>query len=302
MLIDCPSCSTSFRIAPEALGPTGRSVRCANCRTVWHASRETMRAEAVADPTPKAATSASKTVAEDDAGWGDAFREQTASSPKADRDTPRSSPAAEATPEVEAPPLAPVAPANPLPVSAVAAAQPKVSRMRAINSTIASAAQKTMRRRALPDHPRPSFRLSLPTVIVILGAALLSALFVGRDHVVRTVPDAASVYETVGLPVNLRGVDFREVRGSSETADGVVVLVVEGTLVNITSREIPLQRLRLAVRDAQGREIYTWTAAAPKAVLAPGESVAFRSRLASPPPDGRSIEVRFFNRRDAGGA
>ena len=31
---------------------------------------------------------------------------------------------------------------------------------------------------------------------------------------------------------------------------------------------------------------------------APGESLAFRSRLASPPPDAREVLVRFFNRRD----
>jgi hypothetical protein len=34
-------------------------------------------------------------------------------------------------------------------------------------------------------------------------------------------------------------------------------------------------------------------------VLGPFESLPFRTRLASPPADGRDIQVRFFTRRDA---
>ncbi|MWS31547.1 thioredoxin, partial [Escherichia coli] len=32
--------------------------------------------------------------------------------------------------------------------------------------------------------------------------------------------------------------------------------------------------------------------------LKPGERTTFKSRLASPPPEGRNIDIRFFNRRD----
>jgi hypothetical protein len=33
-------------------------------------------------------------------------------------------------------------------------------------------------------------------------------------------------------------------------------------------------------------------------VLKPGEKAWFKSRLASPPPEGRNIDVRFFSKRD----
>ena len=36
-------------------------------------------------------------------------------------------------------------------------------------------------------------------------------------------------------------------------------------------------------------------------VLKPGERAYFKSRLASPPPEGRNIDVRFFNKRDLAG-
>jgi hypothetical protein len=34
-------------------------------------------------------------------------------------------------------------------------------------------------------------------------------------------------------------------------------------------------------------------------VIPPGDTIAFRSRLASPPSEGRTVSVRFFNKRDA---
>ena len=37
MLIVCPSCATPYMIDQAALGPAGRTVRCARCRTSWFA-------------------------------------------------------------------------------------------------------------------------------------------------------------------------------------------------------------------------------------------------------------------------
>lgn len=54
------------------------------------------------------------------------------------------------------------------------------------------------------------------------------------------------------------------------------------------------------VRDAKGTEIYAWNAVLEQGVLRPGERAWFRSRLASPPAEARSLDVRFFNRRDIG--
>ncbi|MEH3145757.1 MAG: zinc-ribbon domain-containing protein [Methylobacterium frigidaeris] len=35
MLIVCPSCASEYTIAPEHIGPDGRTVRCAACREPW---------------------------------------------------------------------------------------------------------------------------------------------------------------------------------------------------------------------------------------------------------------------------
>jgi hypothetical protein len=82
------------------------------------------------------------------------------------------------------------------------------------------------------------------------------------------------------------------------------VLVIEGVIIGEARKPVELPRLRFSVRDSQGAEIYAWNAVLEQPVLNPGEKAWFKSRLASPPPEGRAIDVRFFNKRDiaAGGA
>jgi hypothetical protein len=152
------------------------------------------------------------------------------------------------------------------------------------------ARQGARRRRSLPLP-------SLPTAIVALLA--LNAVLVGwRADVVRIAPQMASLYAAIGLPVNLRGLVFANVVTTTETHDAVPVLVIEGAVMNTAARVTEVPRLRFSVRNQRGQEIYAWTALPSHSLLAPGETLDFRSRLASPPPGGQDILVRFFNRRD----
>src|ERR1700750_2614763 len=105
----------------------------------------------------------------------------------------------------------------------------------------------------------------------------------------------------VGREVNLRGLAFKDIKITNETVEGKPVLVIEGMIVGQTSKAVELPRLRFSGRDEQGAEIYAWNAVLEQPVLKPGEKAYFNSRLASPPPEGRNIDVRFFNKRDLAG-
>ena len=83
--------------------------------------------------------------------------------------------------------------------------------------------------------------------------------------------------------------------------DGAPVLVIEGDLVNVSRKALEIPRLRFGVQDAGGAEIYAWNAVMEQPVLKPGERAWFKSRLASPPPEGRNIDIRFFTKRDIAG-
>jgi hypothetical protein len=154
---------------------------------------------------------------------------------------------------------------------------------------------------------KPKFALRLPAMSLTTGCAAMAAMVLGlmiwRVDVVRLLPQTAAFYRLAGLGVNLRGLDFKNVKISTETVDGKPVLVIEGTIVAETRKPVEIPRLRFSVRDAQNTEIYAWNAVLEQAAIKPGETAWFRSRLASPPPGGRSVDVRFFNRLDvtAGG-
>lgn len=134
------------------------------------------------------------------------------------------------------------------------------------------------------------------TLAILL--AIAASLFVFREALARAYPGAASLYATIGLPVNLRGLAFEDVTTSHSTEGKALVLVIEGTIRNVTDKEAAVPRLRLAIRDDKGVELYSWSAATAHNVLSAGQILAFKSCLASPPVDGRSVAVRFLRPDD----
>jgi hypothetical protein len=133
-----------------------------------------------------------------------------------------------------------------------------------------------------------------------MGAMVLAVL-IWRAELVRLLPQTAAFYKLVGLDVNLRGLRFKDVKVTSEMVEGQTILLIEGSITGESSKPLELPRLRFSVRDAQGAEIYAWNTVLEQSVLQPGERVLFKSRLASPPPGGRNLDVRFFNKRDLTG-
>ena len=159
-----------------------------------------------------------------------------------------------------------------------------------------AARQIKQRRRRAPVRRQWSVPILPMTILALLVANVV--LIGWRSDVARLLPQTASLYRAIGLPINLRGLAFSTVTSTTETQDGVPVLVVEGTITAISKRVVEVPRLHISLRNPNGHEVHTWTAAPGRSVLSPGETIAFRSRLASPPADGQQVIVRFFNRRD----
>ena len=318
MLIVCPNCATSYRIELSSLGAAGRSVRCVRCRTVWFARD------------PSAISAVTRGFRSDIAALA-AAPEADVAEPPAEAPAPVAAMAGMAPPETDGTELEPIpaeAPSIPEPQLAQAAPFPvaeppghdDVPQLQApiaiadatpyapmeqgtaplpadamlgedIETVAARRARQAASRRA--SWPLPG----LPTTIMALVA--LNAVLIGwRADVVKIAPQTASLYAAIGLPVNLRGLAFANVAIMTEAHDGMPVLVVEGAIVSTAARPAEVPRLRFSVRNQRGQEVYAWTALPSRGLLAPGETLDFRSRLASPPPDAHDILVRFFNRRD----
>ena len=126
-------------------------------------------------------------------------------------------------------------------------------------------------------------------VLLIVGAAVRY-----RQEIATIWPQSAGVYSSLGLHVNASGIDFRQVDYRRETEDGQIVLAVSGVIVNTGTRQLPVpQTVRVTLSDASNQEIYHWSFKPTATVLAPGQSVPFVTRLASPPAAARHLEVRF---------
>jgi hypothetical protein len=302
-------------VDPGSLGPAGRMVRCARCKTAWLAGCgkdpaqnqpavsnfvEGVIAEAEArdgkpsgkpslPPAPMLPATPAPT-SDDDFGAEPAH---PVGLPSTDPVTP---PAAADERHVnigtvsDAPSLVPPQSHEPLGGRAATAFEHDEQ------ADLEGFAARRARMQAKRTRAR---RSSKWTAVILLLAGFNVALIGARNEVVRYLPQTASLFATIGLPVNLRDLTFENVKIAKEEHDGVTVLVVTGTIHSISSRPVEVPRLRFAVRNATGQEIYSWTAQPPRSLLGGGESVAFRSRLASPPADAKDVLVRFFSSRDA---
>jgi predicted Zn finger-like uncharacterized protein len=333
MLIHCPTCATSYEVKANSLGAAGRSVRCVRCRTVWFANARppepvvaTGQRIASAHPAGPKEAFQSEDPSEPVHATADQGEFQAESAAMADSaagrvedlddNQPMLDPGARAlamdraavavdhVPSAasvdiyepitmaDAPPLAPMdhdaskIPAEPPMLTGVA-------------NTVDVFVARRAARAALPA-PR-SFPISGLRAGILALAVVITGLLGWRANVVQAMPQMASLYAMIGLPVNLRGLEFNEIRTLQEMHDGVQVLVIEGTIANITRSSLEIPRLRFAMLNANGGEVYTWTALPSRSILASGDKLGFRTRLASPPPDGRDVVVRFYSRRDAAG-
>ena len=292
MHIVCPHCTTSYAINPATLGAAGRTVRCSRCKEVWLARPE----DAIEIPAAVPAMADSSQSAENDA----AAEWEAMAAAENGQD------AAQGTPLVDSPSISAGWPADGegRPPSDAADWTSMARRDAEDDDEIrpTSHRQRLAGLFKLPAFPRIPYlpAIGLPTACAAMGALLVALVF-WRADVVRLLPQTATFYRMVGLNVNLRGLAFKDIKITNETVEGKPVLVIEGMIVGATGKPVELPRLRFSVRDEQGAEIYAWNAVLEQPVLKPGERAFFKSRLASPPPEGRNIDIRFFNKRDLAG-
>lgn len=131
---------------------------------------------------------------------------------------------------------------------------------------------------------------------VLLGIFVTSTIGAGyswRHEIAAWWPATTKVYAAVGEEINLRGLEFRNVAYERQTEEGLPVLAITGEVVNITEKRVALPRLRVGLRDENQNELYHWTFALDETVLPPNEAASFITRLSSPPPESRDIEIRF---------
>ncbi|MCR4521511.1 MULTISPECIES: zinc-ribbon domain-containing protein [Bosea] len=259
MLIVCPSCASQYELDAAKLGPEGRKVRCASCKTSWH-----VEPSAFPEPPSEAETQALLAEELERAAAIDA--------------------------EITA-------------LAAEAGAQGVSEKPPVVEAPVAAVPKRRGKRPAKPGKASSAFLrrggAGLPVAAALAGLALIGIVAWQRQAVVRAAPQLAGLFETIGMPVNVRGLSLSSIE-SGVVADGQNrFLIVEGDVTNITKSKTAVPLIEVAVKDAGGATLYTWTTEPPRASLEPAELVRFRARLASPPEQGQSVKVRFTSAQSA---
>lgn len=270
MQIVCPSCASRYELDAAKLGPAGRKVRCASCKTLWHVEPAPDFPEMPSEDETRALLEAeiARAALIDDQAATMADESQAGDAAAIDHPP---------IPEDASSPEAPSAPPPP--------------RRRG---------GKAPRARGGSGATVPWRGLKLPLAFSLGGLMFAGILLWQREAAVRAAPQLAGLFETLGLPVNIRGLTLGAVE-SGVIDDGLGrFLVVEGDIVNIARHDTAVPAIEVAVRDAAGQTLYTWSTTPPKPSLEPSELVRFRARLATPPENGKTVQVRFASAKPTG--
>ena len=158
--------------------------------------------------------------------------------------------------------------------------------------------QPVVRRFAAPR--RPAKPLVDPRMQAIRLAAMLAAptlvllvvLWAMRGTLVAVWPSSARLYAAIGMvpAVAAPGLTVLSVHTQTKTEDGHRVLLVEGELSNTGDTMRPLPALHATITQGDTVKAH-WTFDADATQLAPGEKVAFHTKLSDPPEGAGSVSV-----------
>ena len=322
MIIACPACKTRFNVDGTKLAATGTRVRCAQCAHLWLQTPEGPLAPAEAKP---AAPPPPPPPVVDEPPRAEAPRAQAKRlvEPKpvpipmppprvpepvaAEEETRGAPPPPAPTPPRGAPPGFKAgrkpegdrftgrdegsAPASRTSVVRSEEAQPV--RVKPSSSSVLPGTRVLPAEMEAPAKSRRRLRLIPFVILFVLLAAALGGAFLFRENIVRFWPRSAVLFEAIGAPVDVVGITFRNVVYTRPFADGVPAIEVHGELVNELKTAVVIPRLRAALLDGGGHELYHWTFTADAAKLEPRQVTSFASRLSSPPASARDLEIRF---------
>lgn len=274
MIITCPSCSSRYPVDAASFAPSGRKVRCAKCGNSWHQSPP-------AD-LPEASAAAPAAAAETVPAVGNPVRKKIFGAKTADTPPPKTD-------------ASPVPAADDIVFADEEKAPPPKSG--GAVADIGNRFRAEIRRAASMRRGK-----ALSTVgwvlLILFVAGTLGAGYAYRMEIAALWPATTKVYAAVGTPVNLRGLELRNVSYERQTEAGLPVLAVKGDVVNVSGERVVLPRLRVGLLDESQKELYHWTFSLPETELPVGEASSFVTRLSSPPPEARDIEVRFVQKAD----
>jgi len=122
-------------------------------------------------------------------------------------------------------------------------------------------------------------------ILILLAVALLT-------------PAVSALPRLAGFGSGQGSVALEGVSSKTVTLRGTEAILVEGQIVNRSSEELDVPAIRIALKDG-GAEVYSWLMEPTVERVAAGETVGFRSAMASPRPGATQIALSLADRGEA---
>ena len=132
-------------------------------------------------------------------------------------------------------------------------------------------------------------------VLLIFIIGLGAGVWFGREQIVAQIPQAETLYGLLGIPIGDSGptLELRVAAPTSTLRQGARVIVVSGSVTNLTERKQPVPKLRARLTDKDGAVLLEWEFEAPKAELDAGAAVDFSTETIDPPREGQHLTINF---------
>lgn len=309
MIISCPSCGASFNVKPEALGPTGRSVKCSKCAHRWHANPdgteldpdfdsataqpEAFAAEPVTEPTDTTVEGAdAEETGETEPTSADGYTGDIAGFEDTTEGTGDIGTADPST-EPDAPPGLEAA-------LGLAVAD--------VDDDDEDALSRRGRRRNRPSSTPRKGRRGVAKVfsffvLLLLIAGIGGTAYFLNQKIMMWMPATQRLYAMVGIKPQVlgQGLQIVEPTPKKEIDGNDEILIVEGEIRNTTAKPIAIPLMRGALLDKQGKELHIWTFTAAKSNVAPGENAPYRTEFRNPPTNAESLDITFTRANEVKG-
>jgi predicted Zn finger-like uncharacterized protein len=124
-------------------------------------------------------------------------------------------------------------------------------------------------------------------------AVLLAGVILARQQVVKVIPGSASLFASIGLPVNTIGLVLEDVASKETFQGGRPVLAVTGAVRSILDEPANAPPIRISLLDKDGKRLASLVAEPLNGRVPPGAKRYFAVSLPDPPSGARELEVEF---------